>query len=163
MSIYTLKHGVATFTTGAVTKAVALSPGAGNFSISEVQAGNVSALPVMNRGTFQELVEGPEVPVEFTISLYHDGVLTAAGSPTVWDAILGTGNYAGETSDDPGTIVWTGIVTLVSTRDGAVQTHTLLNVRLRGGYTEGEGGNEITVSGTAYGNGSGDAYAATSA
>ena len=163
MAIYTLKHGVATFTTGAATKSVNLAPGPGNFSISEVQAGNVDYTDVYNRGTFLERVEGSEVPVEFSITIMHDGALTAAGSTKVWDAILGTGNYSGETTDDPGAIVWSGIVKLTSTRLSAVDTHTFVNARLKGGYSENAAGNEITISGSAVGNGSGDAYSVTSA
>ena len=165
INMITLRHGVAYFTTGAVTKSVALSPGEGNFSISEVQGGNSEAIPVQNRGVHYSLVKGAEVPVEFSITIMHDGALTSAGTSKPWDAIFGTGNYSGETTDDPGGVVWTGLVTLVSTTTtpaASVHTHTFVNARLKGSYSEAIGGNTITLSGTAYGNGTGDAYSFTS-
>ena len=165
MAVKTLKHGVATFANNANTRSIAMSPGPGNFSISEVEAGNVSAVAVINRGNFHELVEGAERSEEFSITLKHDGALRNAGAATVWNAILGLDQFASDASADPGTLVWTGNVTLVSTRSGAVDTHTMKNCRMRAGYSEAEDGNEITVSGTAYGSGAGakDAYTVTSA
>ena len=163
MAIRTLKHGVATFSDAAAAKSVALSPGEGNFSISEMQAGNVESIPVMNRGTFLELVEGAEVPVEFSITILHNTALTTAGTSRVLDAVRGTGNYSGVTSADPGAIVWTGNITVVYTRSGSTDTFTLTNCRLKAGYTEAAEGNAITISGTAYGTGSGNALAVASA
>ncbi len=163
MPVYTLKHGVVTFTTGASTKSLALSPGEGNFTLSAVQAGNKAAINVFNRGTFYERVDGAEEPITGTITVLMDGAHTAAGSARLMDAVRGTGYYAGETTDDPGGIVWSGLVTIVHTRVAAVQTITLANVRLRADFAEGAEGNTFTISFEACGNGSGDALAMSSA
>lgn len=163
MPIRTLKHGVVTFATAAGTKSVALAPGPGNFTISEVKAGNCAAIPIQNRGVHHEWGIGPEEPVEFSITILHDTTLTNASAVRVWDAILGTGYYSGETTADAGAVVWTGNITLVVTRAGSVDTHTFRNVHLKAGYSENEAGNEITISGTAVGNGTGNAYSVTSA
>lgn len=163
MAVYTLKHGVVTFTTGASTKSLALSPGEGNFTISKIQAGNKGAINIFNRGTFLERVDGPEEPVSGTITILTDGVHTAAGSARPLDMVMGTGYYSGETTDDPGGIVWSGIITVVHTRAAAVQTFTLTNVRLTADFAEGAEGNTLTLNYEACGNGTGDALAKSSA
>lgn len=163
MAVYTLKHGVVNFMTGATTKSLALSPGEGNFTMSPIQAGNKASINVFNRGTFLERVDGAEEPVTGTITILMDGAHTAAGSARPLDAIRGTGYYAGETTDDPGGIVWSGRMTIAYTRAGAVQTFTLENTRLIGEFAEAAEGNTFTISYEACGNGSADALSMSSA
>jgi len=159
MSIYTLKHGVANIKNSAGTRSVELGPGPGNFAINGLEAGNVGALAVYNRGTFLEHVEGPENEITGTITVLHDGALTAAGVAKWFDGILKTGLWASDATKDPGGLVWTVDLELVGTRNAAVETHTLINCRVRiSSYSEGEGGNEAVVEYTARGTGSGDAY-----
>lgn len=163
MAVYTLKHGVVSFTTGAGTKSFTMSPGEGNFTLSKIQAGNKASINIFNRGTFLERVDGPEEPVTGSITILMDGAHTAAGSARPLDAIRGTGLYSGETTDDPGGIVWAGLMTVTHTRVAAVQTFTLSNVRLMADFAEGAEGNTFTISFEACGNGSGDALAVSSA
>jgi hypothetical protein len=70
------------------------------------------------------------------------------------DAILGTGHYSGETTADPGGVVWTGDVVVVVNRSGSVDTFTLNNCRLVVDYAEAQEANTLTINGTAYGKGS---------
>lgn len=146
----TRKMVAVTFQTAAATKSVTLGPTEGNLSISGLEAGDVAAVQVMNRGQHYALVEGNDKAVTFTITVIHDTTLTNAAS-RVMDAIRGTGNYSGETSADAAAVVWTGNVLAVVTRGAEVDTITLKNCRLVCDYAEAEGGNTLTINGTAYG------------
>ena len=163
MPIMTLRHGVATFKDSTGANTVALSPGPGNFTIDGLQEALREAIPIMNRGTFLEMVVGDEQPITGTITVLHDVPASSAVTRKILNGVLKTGAWASDTTDDPGGVVWTGIITLVGTRAGATETHTLTNVRLTAAYAEAGDGNTITLSYTAYGTGSGDAYAFASA
>ena len=144
------------FRTDAGTKSVDLGPGEGNLTISGLEAGDVSAIPVMDRGTFYELVEGPDNAPTFSITVYHDTELTDGSAARVADAVRKTGYYSGETTADPGGQVWTGDVVAVCTHPGTGDVDTILlsNCRLVMDFAEAEAPNTLTINGTAYGKGS---------
>ena len=150
----TRKMVAVSFRTDAATKSVDLGPGEGNFSISALEGGMVEAIPVMDRGTFDELVEGDDKAITWSITVHHDATLTNGAATRVMDAILGTGYYSGETTADPGGVVWTGDVVVTVTRSGSVDTFALNNCRLLVDYAEAQDANTLTINGTAYGKGS---------
>jgi hypothetical protein len=149
---FTHKHIAVTFAdaTGSPITAT-FGPGPGDVKVSGLEHNGVEALPVLNRGTFYELVEGDQKQLSFSISVYHAQDLTAAASPTA--AILKTNDFSAGVTKDPGGIVWTGNVIVTATRSGVTNALTLINCRCMFDYTEGKEGNTISISGTAYGNG----------
>ena len=139
--------------TDAGTKSVTMGPGEGNLSISGLEAGMVTAIPVMNRGTFYQHVEGPDKEIPFSITILHDTTLTNASAVRVADAVLGTGFYTGETTADPGGTVWTMDFVATVTRAGEVDAYALNNCRVTFDYGEAEAGNTLTINGIARGKG----------
>ena len=157
--VFTHKHIAVTFADGTGTPITAtFGPGPGDVKVSGIEQNGVEALPVLNRGTFLELVEGDQKQLSFSISVYHAQDLTAAASPTA--AILKTNDFASGVTKDPGGIVWTGDVIVTATRSGVTNVLTLYNCRCMFDYTEGKEGNTISISGTCYGNGT-NVYALT--
>lgn len=149
---FTHKHITVTFADGTGTPITAtFGPGPGDVKVSGIEQGGVEAVAVMNRGTFLELVEGDQKQMAFSISVYHAQDLTAAASPTA--AILKTNDFASGVTKDPGGVVWTGNVIVTATRSTVTNVLTLINCRCMFDYTEGKEGNTISISGTAYGNG----------
>lgn len=155
MPIATLKHGTFTLQDGTGTPIpVTLSPGPGNFQIADLEAGMVEAIPVYNRGTFLELVEGSQKPVEWSIEILQDGKLVDAATGKPLNAVLKGGTLSAGVTADPGGVVWTMSGTFVITRSGVTSTVTITNSRTKVSVAEDAGGNKLSLSGTAYGTGS---------
>lgn len=157
MGVFTLKHGTVTGQDASGTPITkALAPGPGNLSIGAVQAGQVEATAVYNRGTFLELVEGQQQSVEVSIELMQDGKVSGASGSTASpaDLVLKKGDLLSGTTVDPGGVVWTCTLVLVMTRNGVTSTCTITNWRGTVAFTEDAAGNKLSFSGTAYGTGS---------
>lgn len=152
MAVRTRKMVAVTFKDGTGSPISAtLGPGPGDVKISGMEQGGVEAVAIYNRGTFLELVEGDQKQITFSITIYHNQDLTAASSPVA--ALLKTNDFSSGVTKDPGGVVWTGNLEVVVTRSGVTDTFTLINARCMFDYTEGKEGNTISISGTAYGNG----------
>ena len=157
MGVMTLKHGSVIGKDGSGTPiSKNLSPGPGNLSIGAIQHNNVEAIPVYNRGTFQELVEGQQQAIDVGLELYQDGKVSgsAGASASPSDLVLKAGDLASGTSVDPGAQVWTLTLVLTVTRAGVTSTCTITNWRGTVAWAEDAGGNKLSFSGTAYGTGS---------
>lgn len=152
MAVRTRKMVAVTFKDGTGSPISAtLGPGPGDVKISGMEQGGVEALPIYNRGTFLELVEGDQKQITFAITIYHNQDLTAAASPVA--ALLKTNDFSSGVTKDPGGVVWTGNLEVVVTRSAVTDTFTLINCRCSFDYSEGKEGNTITINGTGYGNG----------
>jgi len=152
MAVRTRKMVAVTFKDGTGSPISAtLGPGPGDVKISGMEQGGVEAVAIYNRGTFLELVEGDQKQIAFSITIYHNQDLTAASSPVA--ALLKTNDFSSGVTKDPGGVVWTGNLEVVVTRSAVTDTFTLINARCMFDYTEGKEGNTISISGTAYGNG----------
>jgi hypothetical protein len=151
--VATLKHGVVTLAASGGSITCVLGPGEGNFNIPDLEAGMVEAVPFYSRGTFQELMEGQQKAIEFSIEVAQEGKLTDNATNKPVDAILKQGTFSGATTVDPGGVVWTVNGTFVITRSGVTSTVTINNARCKVGVGEGMP-NKLSISGTAYGTGS---------
>lgn len=151
MAIRHYKLGAASFQDAAGTLSVTFGPGEGNFAIDELEAGDVEATAIYNRGTFLQLVEGQDKAPSWSITVLHNETLTNGASARIFDAVRKTGAFASKTTADPGGLVWTGNVILTVTHNGSVDTFTLNNCRLKVAYAEAKEGNTLTLSGIAYG------------
>jgi hypothetical protein len=151
MAIATLKHGsvVGKDATGTPIQ-VNLSPGPGNFQIQGLEAGDVEAIPVYNRGTFLELVEGQDKAYPFSIELMQDGKLTDAVTGKPLDLVLKQGTLSSGVTADPGGLVWTVDIVLTITRSAVTSTITLAGCRCTIDFSEDAGGNKLALSGTCY-------------
>jgi hypothetical protein len=155
MAVYTLKHATLTGKDGAGSPiSMTLSPGPVDFNIDAMEAGCVEAIPVYNGGTFLEMVEGPQVPANWSLTLLQDGKILDASTGKPVDLAMKTGYFASGTTTDPGSVVWMVDVVLVLTRAGVSSTLTLKNNRLKAGFSTAGDGNKIALTGTAYGTGS---------
>lgn len=159
MGAFTLKHGSVSGQDGAgspVSKT--LTPGAGNFTHGELQAGCVETQPLYNRGTYVESTEGQQQAIDFSIELWQDGKITGSAGATASpaDLVMKKGDLvAGTTTDPSGTGgVWMVTIILVMTRNGVSSTCTLTNCRCKWSFGEDAAANKISISGTAYGTGS---------
>lgn len=157
MGAFTLKHGSVSGQDGAgspVSKT--LTPGAGNFTHGELQAGCVESTPLYNRGTYVESTEGQQQAIDFSIELWQDGKVTGAAGATASpaDLVMKKGDLVAGTSTDPGLLVWHATIILVMTRSGVTSTCTLTNCRLKFSFGEDAAANKISISGTAFGTGS---------
>ncbi len=153
MAVITRKHGVVKLKDATGTPIeVTLGPGVGDFSISGVEAGNVEMVPVYNRGTYLEGVDGDEKQITGSITLYHDGDLTDASTKQPWDGVTKTGALASGVTTDPGGTgaSWTTDIVATWTRNAVVHTITLLTCRCVLDYGEAKEGNTITINFTCY-------------
>lgn len=158
MPVHNLKHGSITGKDAAgVPVTVALSPGPMDLSIGDHEAGNVEAIPIMNAGTFLELVAGEEKSVEFSATIIQDGKVIDGSTGKPANLVLKQGTFAAGTTRDPGGVVWTGDIVFTTTRAGVSSTCTLKNCRFKMSYKTEMDGNKLSISGVAYGTGSGDA------
>lgn len=152
MAVRTRKHVSIKFKDATATPIeVTLGPGPGDFKASGMEQGDVEALPVYNRGTFLELVEGDQKQYSLSMSIYHNQDLTAAGSPVA--ALMKTNDFSAGVTKDPGGVVWTGNIEVTVTRAGVTDVFTYINCRLSFDYGEAKEANTISISGTGYGNG----------
>lgn len=152
MPVTTLKHGAVYFrSANGSTSEIALRPGAGNLSISGLTAGQVEAVPVMDRGSFLELVEGAQTFPTATLTLTQDGSLTSSTNRTVLDSVLRSGAVASDSFTDVGGEVWTGQITYIGSRAGASSQIVMPNCRISADYAEAADGNTISLSWTIYG------------
>jgi hypothetical protein len=154
--IFTLKHGsiIGKDATGTPID-VDLAPGPGNMSIQGMEAGMVEGLPVYNRGTFYELVEGSQKGISFSIEVLQEGKFAADGSTNrPGDLVLKAGTFASGTTTDPGGQVWAVDIVLTMTRNAVTSICTLKNCRVLVDFSEDANGNKVSISGTAYGTGS---------
>jgi hypothetical protein len=151
MAIPTLKHGsvVGKDATGTPIQ-ISLTPGPGNFQIQGLEAGDVEGIPVYNRGTFLELVEGQDKAYQFSIELMQDGKLTDGSSGKPLDLVLKQGTISAGVTTDPGALVWTVDIVLTITRNAVTSTMTLSTCRCTIDFSEDAGGNKLSLSGTCY-------------
>ena len=124
-----------------------IGPGPGDFTFDGLEAANVEALPVYNRGTFYELVAGDDKQISCSVTIYSDGDQTGA---SVLDAVLQTGDWASATTQDPGGVVFTADWLVTVTRGAVTNTYTLNNVRTIAKFTEAKEGNTWAFTGTCY-------------
>ena len=152
--VFTLKHCslVGQDATGTPID-VNLAPGPGDFSISGLEHNLTEALPVYNRGTYYEAVEGSDKGVEFSLTVYHEGALVDGGTDTVMNMVMKQGTFSAGTTTDAGGVVWMVDIVFTATRSGVTSTITLNNCRVMVSYTEDANGNQLQISGTAYGTG----------
>lgn len=145
MAIRNFKHGAVRIKDRS-GNTVNVSPGAGNFSISALESGDEEQEAVYNRADFLERVQKRKKLYTWSITIMHDGVLTAATKTAVLDAIRGTGGWAG-TTIDPGLVVHALDVDLIVTRSGVSSTIALANCHMTADYGEGETANQLTING----------------
>jgi hypothetical protein len=152
MAIVTAKH-CSIVGSDATPVNFTFSPGPMDLQMQGLEQGQVEAVPVMNNGTFLELVEGDDKPVPFSITLFQDGKLVdnATGKPL--NMALKQGTFSAGTTKDPGLIVWTVDIVITLTRSGVSSTITLRNCRLTVDFGTEKDGNKIKLSGIAYGTG----------
>ena len=151
MAIATLKHGsvVGKDATGTPIT-LTLTPGPGDFQIQGLEAGDVEMIPVYNRGTYLEGVDGQDKAYQFSISLMQDGKLTDASTGKPIDLVLKQGTFASGVSTDPGLVSWTVDIVLTVTRSAVTSTITMLTCRCTIDFAEDAGGNKLSISGTCY-------------
>jgi hypothetical protein len=148
VAVFTSRHTTVVLKDGTGTPITAtVGPGPGDLTISGFQEGFSEATPILNRGDFQELVLGADTPVEFSITIWHDGDLTGT---SVLDAIQKSGNFASGVTVDPGGVVWALDCLVTMTRGGVTNTYLLNTCRLKADWKEGLDGNQFTISGTCY-------------
>jgi len=157
MGAFTLKHGSVSGQDGAGTPvSKTLTPGSGNFTHGELQAGCVDTTPLYNRGTYVESTEGQQQAIDFSIELWQDGKVTGAAGATAspGDLIMKKGDLVAGTTTDPGGQVWAVTIILVMTRAGVTSTCTLTNCRCKFSFGEDAAANKLSISGSALGTGS---------
>lgn len=145
MPIYNFRHGVLRLKDRS-GNTVEVKPGAGNFSISALEAGDREQEAVYNRGTFLERVPKRDKLYTFSITIMHDGALTAVDRTAVLDAVRGTGGWTG-TTIDPSDTEHALDFNLVMTRAGVVCTIAGANCHLTADFGEGETANQLTING----------------
>lgn len=158
MPVMTSKHAAAALYDATATPlAFTASPGPMDLAFDEIEAGNVEAIPVYNNGTFLELVEGQQKSVGWSLTIYQDGKLIDAVTGKPLNLALKAGTFASGTTGDPGgsSGVWTVAKMVVTlTRGGVTSTVTVWNSRIKAAVSLHPEGNQIKLSGIAYGDGS---------
>ena len=151
MAVVTRKHGAVAMKDHTGTPlSVPLGPGVGDFSYSGAEEGNSEAIPIYNRGSFQELVDGDDKTITGSITLYHDGDLTDATNKLPIDGVMKTGALSSGVTADGGAVKWTTDVVHTATRGAVVHTTTLANCRCTYDYSEANDGNKIVINFTCY-------------
>ena len=148
MAVQTRKHVTIQFkdaTGSPLTRTI--GPGPGDFTFDGLEASNVEALPILDRGTFLELVEGDTKQISWSATVYVDGDQTGS---SVIDAVLKTGDWASATTQDPGGVVHTADVLVTVTRGAVTNTYLLNNCRTVAKFTEAKEGNTWSFSGVCY-------------
>lgn len=128
---------------------VTLGPGPGDLKLSDLEYGNKESVPIYDRGTFLEQVHGDDKQPSFSLTVYHDGDLTAAAA--VHAALNKTNDFASGVTVDPGGDVWALTLVVTITRSAVTNTYTLTNCRIKWDYSEAKDNNTIAISGTCYG------------
>jgi hypothetical protein len=152
MSVYTSKHGAVVFQTADATPiVVTLGPGLGSFSVAGLEAGQAEAIPVLDRGSFLELVEGDDTFPTGAIEVMQDGALTSSVTEKPMDAVMKEGKFSSGATSDAGGQVWTGAIVYTGTRAGVATTITLPNCRMKLDFGEKKEGNGFAISFICYG------------
>lgn len=157
MPVKTSKHASVVFKDGAGSPLTyTASPTPMDLKIDGLEGDLDEAIKVMNNGVFLELVDGPQKEFPWSLTIYHDGKLIDGSNGKPLNAVLKQGAWAAATTGDPGAVVWTlAEVVCTLTRGSAVDTVTIRNSRIVAGFELSPDGNKITISGIAYGKGSG--------
>ena len=128
---------------------VEAGPGEGDFSLDPLEAGNVEALPVMDRGTFDGFIEGDDLVQSFSITVaLKKETLTNELADRILDAIRKTGFWASATTTDPNATVHALKVRVTITDGSTTATITLPCCRIRGSLTESKEAFTLSISGT---------------
>ena len=101
MAVRTRKMIAVTLTTGSA-RSLTLDTYPGDINVSGLQAGQADAVPVLDRGTFAELVESDDTFPTASITVHHDGRLTDAVTAKIADMILKQGAASADTTIEPG-------------------------------------------------------------
>lgn len=157
MPVKTSKHASVVFKDGAGSPLTyTVTPTPMDLKYDEIEGDLDEAIKVMNNGVFYELVDGAQKEIPWSLTIYHDGKLIDASNGKPLNTVLKQGTFAAATTGDPGAVVWTlAEVVCTLTRGAAVDTVTLRNSRVKAGFELSPDGNKITISGIAYGKGSG--------
>lgn len=165
-AVYTSKHVVMVWKDGTGTPLTYTpAPTPMDVTIAGIEQNGCEVIKVMNNGTFYELVEGPQKEVPFSITIYQDGELVDGSTAKPMNFVTKAGTVAAGVTGDPGGTggVWTvAQVVLTSTRNAVTTVETLTNCRLIAERVIDPAGNQIKISGIAYGTGSTLPYVVTS-
>lgn len=149
MAVQTRKHVSLQFKDATGTPlAKTIGPGPGDFTFDGLEEANQEALPVLDRGTFLELVYGDTKQISYSVTIYVDGDQTGT---SVLDTVLKTGtDWATATTQDPGGVVFTADLLVTVARGAVTNTYLLNNCRTTAKFTEGKEGNTWSFSGVCY-------------
>jgi hypothetical protein len=146
MAVRTRKMVAVVLETGSATQ-YTLDTYPGDVSMTGMEAGQTEALPILDRGTFAELVAGDDTFPSFTVTVHHDGDLTDAAAQKLGDMLLGQGKVSADTTTDPGGQAWClKLVVTVTHPAGGVDTYTVGNARPRYDYTAAADGNTLSLT-----------------
>jgi len=150
MAVRTRKMIAVTLTTGSA-RSLTLDTYPGDINVSGLQAAQADAVPLLDRGTFSELVESDDTFPTVSITVHHDGRLTDAVTAKIADMILKQGAASADTTLDPGGVCWTlKLVVTVTHPGGGVDTYTIGNARPMTDYAAASDGNTLALSFTCY-------------
>ena len=150
MAVRTRKMVAVTLETGSA-RTLVLDTYQGDTSLSGNQQGYVEGLPILDRGTYAESVEGDDQFPTHTVTLWHDGKLTDAVTAAILDMLNKQGAAAADVTTDQGNVTWHLKVTITVTHPaGGVDTYTLGNARVTWDYAAAADGNTISLSMTCY-------------
>lgn len=145
---------------GASTR-VELGPGPGDFQCSEIVAGQCEELPIMDRESFVELIDGTQIFPTFSLSIFLNGSNADSTERKAINAVLGQGPYATDAAapspapagvtTDPGGTVWCTKIRWTATRKGIIAGWELSNCRIKVSFNEAKDGCKYSFSGTCYG------------
>ena len=126
----------------------------GDISIPGIQEGDTEPVVILDRGDFDQLVEGDETsPGDMTLDIYHDGDLTDAAAAKMFDILNKQGKALadGDATQDPGGQVWTIRVYVTVTHPaGGTDYFKAYNARPKGSYNTAADGNKLSLSFTCY-------------
>ena len=155
MPVRTRKMIGMTLETGSARQLV-LDTYEGDVTISGLEAGGVAAVPILDRGTYAESVEGDDSFPTLAVTLKHDGRLTDAVSQKIADMLMKQGAASADATTDPGQRVWMlKIVVNVTYPGGGVDLITACNARPKWDYTAAAEGNNLSLSFDCYRDGAG--------
>lgn len=150
MATTSARHVYITLRTGSGSS-LTLAPVSGDPSWGDVlMNGQQEPQPVMSRGVCIEHIEGDETGVNWSQEIY-DGDLLDGTTDDLVNMIQHTGSYAGDTTADPGGIVWMLAMDVTIQDPGrGPRTWTAARTTCKASLSGGSP-NKWSISGTAWG------------
>lgn len=159
MAVYTSKHITSVVLKDATGSPITytVSPTPMDLTLGEWEQNGCEYLKVMNNGVYFEGVEGDQIELPWSITIYQDGKLVDGSTGKPFNFVTKAGTVSAGVTGDPGGTgaPWTiNQVVITETRNAVTTTITLTNSRVKASYTADKNGNQIKLSGIAYGTGS---------